>query len=157
MNRSLPVERASEEDAAEILDLQKLAYLSEAQIVDDFSIPPLKQTYEQILSEFKSHVVLKVRSGDPIIASVRVCREGDTVCIGKLIVHPDHQGQGIGSMLLRAAEDLFPNVRRYELFTGHKSERNLHLYHKYGYKPFRSVILSGNLTIVFLEKSGSVP
>jgi hypothetical protein len=38
------VELASIEDAEEILALQKLAYVSEAEIIDDFTIPPLHQT-----------------------------------------------------------------------------------------------------------------
>ena len=38
------VKRASFEDAKEILDLQKLAYVSEAEIYNDYSIPPLTQT-----------------------------------------------------------------------------------------------------------------
>jgi hypothetical protein len=36
-----PIELASIEDAEEILELQKLAYKSEAKIIGDFTIPPL--------------------------------------------------------------------------------------------------------------------
>jgi hypothetical protein len=41
---------------------------------------------------------------------------------------------------------------RYELFTGHKSKRNLYLYKKLGYCEFRREKVSENLSLVFLEK-----
>ena len=40
----MEIEPAMIEDAAEILALQKLAYRSEAEIYNDFSIQPLLQT-----------------------------------------------------------------------------------------------------------------
>lgn len=39
---------ASPADAAAILALQKLAYQSEARLYNDFSIPPLLQTLEEL-------------------------------------------------------------------------------------------------------------
>jgi hypothetical protein len=39
----MKIEKANYEDLAEILDLQKLAYQSEAQILNDYSIQPLNQ------------------------------------------------------------------------------------------------------------------
>lgn len=59
------------EDALEILALQKLAYQSEAQIYDDWSIPPLLQTVEEIRDEFSTSVFLKAFSEHSIIGSVR--------------------------------------------------------------------------------------
>ena len=146
------IEKASNEDAAQILALQKLAYRSEAEIIDDFSIPPLHQTLDETLTEFQEQTVLKVQLGERVIGSVRAYQEGETCYIGKLIVHPDFQNRGIGSRLLRAAEELFPNAERYELFTGEKSARNLYLYRKYGYRVFRSKRISDKLTLLYLEK-----
>jgi ribosomal protein S18 acetylase RimI-like enzyme len=78
----------------------------------------------------------------------------DGTChIGKLIVHPDHQNRGIGTRLLRAAEDQFPEADRYELFTGHKSVKNLHIYQKNGYRIFKRRAVSEKLTLVFLQKA----
>lgn len=146
------IERALIEDALEILDLQKLAYVSEAEIIDDFTIPPLHQTIDEILSEFERQVFLKVELEGRIIGSVRSYLENGTCYIGKLIVHPKHQNRGIGTKLLSAAECLFPDAERYKLFTGQASVRNLHLYGKHGYRTFRSEEVSKKLTLVFLEK-----
>ncbi len=57
-----------------------------------------------------------------------------------------------------AIEDHFRRATRYELFTGYRSERNLHLYHTLGYTRFREETVSPPLRFVFLEKQGvSIP
>jgi GNAT superfamily N-acetyltransferase len=150
------IERASIENAEEILDLQKLAYVSEAEIIDDFTIPPLHQTLEEIQSEFKHQIFLKVELDDRIIGSVRTLLEGETCHIGKLIVHPNRQNRGIGKKLLYAAEKQFPDAERYELFTGQKSKRNLYIYEKNGYRIYKNKRISGKLSLVFLEKTNSL-
>ena len=94
---------AKREDLRDILDLQYLAYQSEAEIYNDYNIPPLKQTLEKVESEFDKGVILKAtdESGN-IIGSVRAFSENGSVYIGKLIVHPNRQRQGIGTALLSA-------------------------------------------------------
>jgi len=144
------------ENAEEILSLQKIAYVSEAKIIDDFTIPPLHQTLEEIQSEFRHQIFLKVELNDAIIGSVRTCLEGKTCYIGKLIVHPKNQNTGIGKKLLHAAEKQFPDAERYELFTGQKSKRNLYIYEKNGYQIFKNIKISEKLSMVFLEKINSI-
>jgi hypothetical protein len=53
---------------------------------------------------------------------------------------------------MREIENAFAAVERYELFTGHKSERNLYLYHKLGYRAFREQQITDAVSLVFLEK-----
>jgi ribosomal protein S18 acetylase RimI-like enzyme len=146
------IEQAQLKDAAEILALQKLAYLDEAAFYDDYTIPPLNQTLEETEAEFKDQLVLKTTLDGKIIGSVRAYMEEGTCFIGKLIVHPDHQNRGIGTRLMYEIENRFDQAERYELFTGYRSERNLHLYRKLGYKPFRSQKITDKVTLVFLEK-----
>lgn len=82
--------QAGVEEAGEILRLQKLAYQSEARIYNDYTIPPLVQTDEEIEAAFHSHVFLKaVANSGEIAGSVRVCLDHGTCKIGRLIVHPD--------------------------------------------------------------------
>ena len=75
------IEKAQKEDLKEILELQYLAYQSEAKLFGDMDIPPLKQTIEEVGEEFAKGTVLKVvdDSGD-IIGSV-----GDTADIESAI------------------------------------------------------------------------
>ena len=62
------VETANISDAAEILALQKLAYFGEAEIYNEFGIPPLTQTFAEILAEFDRSVVLKYQPSDRSLA-----------------------------------------------------------------------------------------
>ncbi len=146
------VKRALFEDAKEILDLQKLAYVSEAEIYNDYSIAPLTQTLDQIQSDFESRLFLKASIDGRIVGSVRGFMERETCHIGKLIVHPDFQNRGVGARLVQEIEGCFHEAERYELFTGHLSERNLRLYHRLGYIPFAFEAVTGSLTLVFMEK-----
>ena len=132
--------------------MQNLAYQSEAKLFGDMDIPPLKQTIEEVVEEFVQGTVLKVvdDSGD-IIGSVRSYEENGTVYIGKLMVHPKMQKQGIGTQLLLAMENEFPN-HRYELFTSSKSISNIRLYERLGYKIFKEEAVSEELQFVYLEK-----
>ena len=51
---------ATVEDAAEILALQKSAYLFEAKLYNDYTIPPLTQTVEELAGDFSRKTILKV-------------------------------------------------------------------------------------------------
>jgi len=146
------VERASVGDSEELLSLQKLAYRGEAEIYNDFSIPPLLQTLEEVRKDFENQVFLKTVRDGKIVGSVRAFVKEGTCYIGRLIVHPDFQNQGIGKELMSGIEETFKEARRFELFTGHKSEKNLHLYEKLGYRAFKTVKANERLNIVFLEK-----
>ncbi len=139
-------------DAAEILALQKAAYRSEARLYDDWTIPPLTQTLSQIDAEFETKVFLKAVHADKIVGSVRASLDCGTCLIGRLIVHPDCQGKGIGTQLLMRAEAVFSQADRFELFTGSKSSDNIRLHQKLGYQAFREEDLYPKVRIVFLEK-----
>jgi hypothetical protein len=43
-------------------------------------------------------------------------------------------------------------LKRFELFTGHRSERNIYLYEKNGYHEFRREQASKNIIMLFMEK-----
>jgi GNAT superfamily N-acetyltransferase len=91
------------------------------------------------------------------VGSVRAILTGGTCFIGRLIVHPDYQGQGIGAQLMRAIEEYFSSADRYELFTGSRSENNLRFYSNLGYKIFQTKSISSKVTLAFLEKKRAGP
>jgi N-acetylglutamate synthase-like GNAT family acetyltransferase len=146
------IEIATISDLDEILALQKLAYLSEAEIYNDFSIPPLLQTLGEIRKEFNEKTFLKAVDSGKIVGSVRANMIDGTCYIGRLLVHPDYQNKGIGTALLKSIENHFKDCKRYELFTGHKSAKNLYIYQKLGYRVFREEKVTDDLNHVYLEK-----
>ena len=139
-------------DLGEILELQYLAYQSEADLFGSRDIEPLKQTLVQLEKEFDGGKILKlVDENGVIIGSVRARAEGGTVYIGKLMVHPDHRRKGYGSRLLLAAEELF-EAHRYELFTSTRSVNNIRLYESLGYREFERRAVNDELVFVYMEK-----
>lgn len=148
----ISIELAAPADAAAILALQYLAYQSEALLYDDPAIPPLTQTLASLEAEFATLTILVARAAGEIVGSVRARRQGATCEIGRLIVLPRRQRQGIGSRLMTAIEARFADVARYELFTGHRSEGNLRLYRRLGYREFRRERVAPHLEMVYLEK-----
>jgi len=146
------IERATITDAEEILALQILAYRSEAEIYNDFNIPPLLQTLESIQKDFEKQFFLKAVFNGRIVGSVRAYTKGETCYIGRLIVHPGSENQRIGTKLMNEIEKIFNTCHRFELFTGDRSKRNLYLYQKLGYKIFKKASITDQTTIVYLEK-----
>jgi ribosomal protein S18 acetylase RimI-like enzyme len=145
---------ATIDDATAILDLQKLAYHIEAILYHDWSIPPLTQTLAELRAEFTDWKILKANRDNRIIGSVRAIERKGICSIGRLMVHPQHQRQGIGGRLMQTIESMFPEAARFELFTGSKSEGNIRLYERLGYYSSRSERISANLSLMFFEKRG---
>lgn len=146
-----PVDIAQLGDLEEILLLQKLAFRSEAALYQDDNIAPMVQTLEELKLEAGDAIILKATADRRIVGSVRAHLKDGTGYIGRLIVHPDYQNQGIGKKLMHAIEKCFSDYRR-ELFTGSLSQKNLSLYEKLGYHQFKSVEIKAGQEIVYLEK-----
>ena len=153
---NLVITHAQLADAPEILNLQRLAYQSEAALNDDYTIPPLMQTLPELEADFQRQIYLKATRDGTIIGAVRGYEQNGTCYIGRLMVHPDCQNRGLGTQLLHRIEARFNAVQRFELFTSERSTRNLYLYQKLGYHIFRTEQLSVKVTIVYLEKSNSL-
>ncbi|MCT4356738.1 GNAT family N-acetyltransferase [Streptomyces sp. Je 1-79] len=159
MGMSVTISVADAQDAEHILKLQYLCYQSEAELYGDYSIEPLTQTLDALRTELAQGHGLVARLGDEVVASVRGrVDEAGTVRIAKLIVHPRMRRHGLGGRLLDAIEGHFagdptPTAKRFQLFTGHRSEGNLRLYRSKGYEQVAVREIGPRLTLVTLEKA----
>jgi ribosomal protein S18 acetylase RimI-like enzyme len=70
-----------------------------------------------------------------LVGAVRARLEGSTWEIGRLMVAPDLAGRGIGRRLLAHAEAHAPaDAASVALFTGARSERNISIYERAGFR-----------------------
>ena len=152
MSENYLITKAQKEDLKEILDLQYLAYQSEAALFGNKDIPPLKQTLDEVIEEYNEGLVFKMTDeNDVIIGSGRAKEKAVTVYIGKLMVRPGHQKKGYGRRLLLEVEQYYPG-KRYELFTSTRSKDNIRLYESAGYKEFDRKAVDDELVFVYMEK-----
>ncbi len=153
----LKVLQATLGDLHTILELQKQCYITEAELYNDYDIPPLTQTIEEIKTDFMDGTLfLKGMVNDELVATVRGINQNETTYIGRLAVKEEFQNRKIGQILMKEIEKQLNNCRRYELFTGYKSEKNIKLYQKLGYCEYKTQFVHENLTLVYLEKRNTL-
>ncbi len=144
--------KAVEDDAQTILDIQKVAYIREAEAYNNYQIAPLLETLDQSKADFQKKIILKAVLNDKIVGSVRGYADKGICYVERLMVHPDYQKQGIGKKLMLGLEEYFPSVDCFDLYTGALSSGNIRLYESLGYQQYRIEMIRENIEFVFLEK-----
>ncbi len=131
-----PILRATRADAGEILTLQRACWVQEALANDLLDIPPLHESLDDVVTWLGEWDTYVVRRAGRLVGAVRGRLEDGTVWdIGRIMVAPDLQGQGIGRRLLEHIQDVAPAAAAsYLLFTGVRSERNHRSYKKAGFR-----------------------
>jgi tRNA (guanine37-N1)-methyltransferase len=127
---------ATRGDAAELLTLTRACWAEEYARYGLFGAGT--DTVEDFADELAEWTTWVLRSGGRLVASVRARRDPadpTTWRIGRLMVAPDLRGRGLGRALLAFAEAQAPDdATTYWLNTGERSERNLKIYKKAGYR-----------------------
>ena len=122
-------------DAGELFTLQLACWVQEMHDNPGVEIPALNETYDDLRAWLPEWTVLVLRREGRLIGAARARREGDAWDIGRLMVVPDLQGQGLGRLLLAEIERAAPDdVTTYSLFTGAGSLRNQRMYKRAGYR-----------------------
>lgn len=142
-------------DAGEVLTLQRAAFVQEALIYGTPHLPPLTQSFDELHAELADNHGRVALDGPRLIGAVRARLDGALLLIGRLVVAPDRQGEGLGSMLLAAVERAGADAgaTAAELFTGSLSEANLRLYRREGYVETERVPGDDGIEQVFLRKA----
>ncbi|KJQ53557.1 GNAT family N-acetyltransferase [Microbacterium sp. SA39] len=141
----------SDSDAGEVLTVQRAAFVSEAAIYGSVDMPPLTQTLSELEAELRSESGFTARIGGRLVGAIRFVEHDELLLIGRIAIAPDMQGEGIGRMLLDAAEEA-SSADVAELFTGSLSEANLRLYESCGYVEHERVPDGDGTAQVFMRK-----
>ncbi|MEU8634832.1 GNAT family N-acetyltransferase [Amycolatopsis sp. NPDC048633] len=145
---------AGPEDCPELLVLQRCCWVQEAVLNDTLDIPALHETLEDVRDWTKTWSVWVLRDEHRLVGAVRARLEDDRWELGRLMVAPDLAGRGLGRRLLEHAEAHVPaEARRFALFTGARSTRNITLYQRAGYRLTDAPEAGGHISgAVYLEK-----
>ncbi len=143
---------ATPEDSAIIHGIQMRAFAEEGRLSENFQIPPLMETAEEIELLIRTQTVLLAKDGDGIVGSARGIRSGKICTIRGVIVEPSHQGRGIGTALLRAVEQRHPDVERFELTTNTLVPGNVAFYERHGYSVYELTTYTGKIVLAQMSK-----
>ena len=100
--RAAPV--AVPADAGELFALQRACWVQEMHDNPGVEIPALHETLDDLRAWLPSWTVLVLRREGRLVGAARARREDDAWDIGRLMVAPDLQGQGLGRFLLAGIE-----------------------------------------------------
>ncbi|WP_295657228.1 tRNA (guanosine(37)-N1)-methyltransferase TrmD [uncultured Nocardioides sp.] len=122
-------------DVGELYTLQLCCWVQEQHANPGVRIPALHESLEDMRRSLEEWTWLVLRRGGRLVAAARGRIEDDTWDVGRLMVAPDLQGQGLGRFMLAEIESVAPPaVTAYTLFTGAQSLDNIRMYKRAGYR-----------------------
>ena len=105
------------------------------------NMPALEQGYKN------SMTVLAAYEDDELLGIIRTVGDGFTIVfIQDILVFPEKQRQGIGTALLKAVLDRYPNVRQIELATDN-TPKTVAFYKSLGFSEFSEMGCCGFMRI----------
>ena len=105
------------------------------------NMPALEQGYKN------SMLVLAAYEDDELLGIIRTVGDGFTIVfIQDILVFPEKQRQGIGTALLKAVLDRYPNVRQIELATDN-TPKTVAFYKSLGFSEFSEIGCCGFMRI----------
>lgn len=148
--------KADYKDLPAILAIQKSAFQEEAKFYNDYQIPPLTQSIDEIQNDYQDHLFLKAMSQGQIVGSVKLREQNSSCWLGRLIVSPEFQNRGIGRKLLAEAEAQITTAKELILFTGSQSTKNISLYESVGYKKIEEYADENNPDLIMVKMVKSI-
>ena len=148
----MKIELATIQDVPALLDLQRKAFGPLCAELDWKDAPILTESLEQAYEEFSRCTTLKVQNNKGvIIGSVNGNVTDGSLYIGRLMVLPEYQQQGIGKQLFREIQSRLPH-RRAWLCTCKQVRPPYEFYLREGFKPYKIEEVGPGLTWAYLEK-----
>ncbi|WP_374056810.1 GNAT family N-acetyltransferase [Rossellomorea sp. FM04394] len=140
---AITIEKARIQDAEiltdikrKVFDAEKERWLSFSENDVDYNIQP--PGYDSVeMGKYMIHELnyFKILYHEELVGGVIVTLEGKRHArIDRIFVDPDYQGKGIGSAALKFIEEMFSQVKSWELETSSRQLNNHAFYEKMGYK-----------------------
>lgn len=152
MSEKYAIKRAGPEAASDIRALTRRAY---ARWVDVVGREPLPMTadYETAVRE---HLIDLVYDGATLCGLIEMVPQPESLLIENLAVSPEHQGRGLGTMLLQHAEACAATLRLplLRLYTNRAFGSNVSFYQGYGFAVERTEPFMGGWTVYMCKPIG---
>ncbi|WP_068783510.1 GNAT family N-acetyltransferase [Paenibacillus phocaensis] len=139
----------------QLWSLQHSAYRLEAKAVGLTETPPLPDTFDSIRTS-RDLFFGEVSEDEELMGAIAVREElPGTLEITRLMVHPNHLRQGIGTKLLQYVLANFSVIQRFTVTASTLNTPAVALYSKFGFQPVKQVSSAAGveLTIFQLDPS----
>ena len=139
------------ESAERVLSVQFPSYRIEAALLDNYEIPPLKDTVASLQNcdeTFFGYFIDEELCG---VISLKL--EEDIVDIHRLFVHPNHLRKGIAKKLLYFLQEEFHDAKKMIVTTGSKNSPAVEFYQKNGFTMLKELTVEENLSLTLFEKN----
>lgn len=123
--------------AEDVIDLQKASYIVEAQLMNFYEIPPLKDTIDSIKKSDETFYGFYIENNLCGLISYKL--EEKILDIYRVAVHPKYFRKGIARKLIQHIEDINPKVEKVIVSTGAKNEPAIRLYLSLGFQTIKTV------------------
>jgi len=136
--------------AQEVLHIQLLSYKVEAEIIDFYEIPPLKDTVDtlqQCGETFFGYFI-----NEELCGVISITAENGVIDIHRLFVHPKHFRKGIAKMLLNFIESNNEGNKTMIVSTGTKNIPAVTFYLKNGFFKARETTVTEHLSLTSFIK-----
>lgn len=152
----LRLEKATENDAQAIFDIQVKAFMALLNKYEDYETNPANETIERVISRINQYNggFYKILADNTLVGAICVFwREDVQFWISPMFILPTQHGKGIAQRGINLIEGMFPQATTWEIATILEEERNCYLYKKMGYsKTGVSKKLNDKATLIFYKK-----
>lgn len=136
--------------AKQLLHVQIASYKVEADIIDFYEIPPLKDTIDTL--QRCGETFYGFYADQELCGAISIKVKKSEMYILRLIVHPNHFKKGIASMLLDFVESNVNGVKTIVVTTGSKNIPAVNFYEKSGFLKVGEIKVEERLSLAVFKK-----
>jgi ribosomal protein S18 acetylase RimI-like enzyme len=134
----------------DLVNLQQESYQIEAQLIDFYDLPPLKDTIETL--QHSDEIFYGYYIEATLAGAISYTLSEDIVDISRVVVKPAYFKRGIARSLLQEILTLHPHVKKILVSTAQKNIPAINLYKQFGFHITKEIIISPKLTLVNMQK-----
>lgn len=133
--QGVSLRRALVQEAGRILVLQRCCWSQVAIQNNSLSVPALHESIEELRAWIQDWEVIVAEQDHRLIAAARGRKRGSKWEVGRIMVAPDWEGQGLGRWILAQCENLAPGeCTSCFLYTAPGNARGIEIYKRAGYQ-----------------------